>query len=1148
MVIMSVILLLCILEFYKVLFNNGILVHYDLRFGLTAYEQLRYNILHINVQGPKIPIILLTYLFSTFIGSIISLKLILPLCLFIACILVYNANKGILNLIFKKCYGEETWKYNPLIVLSSFIGTLIFIYNPWTIINIHHHVWPVIADAAIYLAIVQIDKFLWEDRKLTDFVKRSLIISFLFMLMATQPQFVLAYFPIVFSLYICVYIIVCRGNFIRRLLSKRIMILLIIIILINAFWLLPSLVSLLIGVHSPATYAIVEENLKIMSHRANIANVVLFANSYVWEHGYTVNFDLRLDGINIWCLSSPLLFALAGLSSLMLLRTVTKNFSDYQHNEEYRKLSLVLFVLLLFIGSIIFATGSYYSLIGNIIMYIFLKTPLGWCIRNPYNADGLVLISLVALNSMFIALSYREFGKKRLKVLVILIIVIVILATLLWGWPALTGNLNNHLKVLPYPKSLYSIITNLSKFRCKTLIMWFPESSLSQRNCLKYEDIPEISIAQICFQYPSPLEYDKEFVEFINYIIADNLNNIFSKVIEKLDIGYIVVRKDIRKCSPLCLQLSNLVNKLRKILERTNYIIYCKNISDDLFIVYKVNLTNLSYFRTYGYITYTTTPDLLFEFSFNNCLPFLFPVNNLYFELGKIVYSPLRKYIITIKPIHYKPSQYWSLGYFQGGWLKDINLFLDKMRIQIWDTNYGLPVLFTYARFRIPITKLKLNSAKLVSIENLSLKRSLPVSVKLGHIYYLTINLHKYNKSKLCLSILEFSSKMKYISKLIKCVTNIHKNREGFYIVITNPLVKYIYIKPIKLSNLSGIEGDIRVYDITNIVLYPSISTEFQVNSAGYYYIIVRYLCNRKGGIFRVLVDNRVVAYLISKDDINEFNWKIIGPIYLNKGPHKLTFENIVGFNGIGVVIIIPKKKFEHFMNLLISLLNQSNIFYMFSASYNMHIHGRYKRYTRWLLLYPGSYIWHSITILKRGEYYIDVELEGKAQICISNECYITDEKYYKLIKVGPYNLFKHRYMLIIKNIGNKRLRVGRIILYSATKTLSMRGKQATILKVIPYEYKIILKINASKPFLLLTHIGYNPLIKAYVYKNNKLLKVISPLPVYELINGYWIPVKGLLRIVIINITYPYFKVGIYISSFTIVILVVILIILQRFR
>lgn len=87
--------------------------------------------------------------------------------------------------------------------------------------------------------------------------------------------------------------------------------------------------------------------------------------------------------------------------------------------------------------------------------------------------------------------------------------------------------------------------------------------------------------------------------------------------------------------------------------------------------------------------------------------------------------------------------------------------------------------------------------------------------------------------------------------------------------------------------------------------------------------------------------------------------------------------------------------------------------------------------------------------------------------------------------------------------------------------------------KINPTLWKV--KVNATKPFFLTFAESYDPLWEARVYKDGKLVEKVKPVPVYGVINGFWINQTGDLEIVLRYTPQDWFERGLIISLTTFV-------------
>ncbi|WP_330999823.1 carbohydrate binding domain-containing protein [Archaeoglobus neptunius] len=85
--------------------------------------------------------------------------------------------------------------------------------------------------------------------------------------------------------------------------------------------------------------------------------------------------------------------------------------------------------------------------------------------------------------------------------------------------------------------------------------------------------------------------------------------------------------------------------------------------------------------------------------------------------------------------------------------------------------------------------------------------------------------------------------------------------------------------------------------------------------------------------------------------------------------------------------------------------------------------------------------------------------------------------------------------------------------------------------KVNPTLWKV--KVNATKPFMLSFAEAYDPLWEARIYKDGRKVETVKSIPLYSVINGFWINETGDLEIVIRYKPQDWFEIGLMISGLT---------------
>ena len=184
---------------------------------------------------------------------------------------------------------------------------------------------------------------------------------------------------------------------------------------------------------------------------------------------------------------------------------------------------------------------------------------------------------------------------------------------------------------------------------------------------------------------------------------------------------------------------------------------------------------------------------------------------------------------------------------------------------------------------------------------------------------------------------------------------------------------------------------------------------------------------------------------------------------------------------------------------------------------------------------------WQDVEIVKNGTYKIALRGIGEFEVKIGNKSFILESNKLNFTYSQPFYLTEGKYGLEItpmnvKNLTKPELDV--VWLYSSNKTVDqlfkVKEKPAKIIsyeKINPTLWKA--KVNASKPFMLSFAEAYDPLWEARIYKNGKLVEKVRSIPLYSVINGFWINETGNLTIVIRYVPQDWFELGLKISALT---------------
>lgn len=334
----------------------------------------------------------------------------------------------------------------------------------------------------------------------------------------------------------------------------------------------------------------------------------------------------------------------------------------------------------------------------------------------------------------------------------------------------------------------------------------------------------------------------------------------------------------------------------------------------------------------------------------------------------------------------------------------------------------------------------------------------------------------------------------------------------------------------------------------TNIPKYIKpvvIDMDLNVDNGDEYKLFVRYFKNEDGGKINISIDN-ITKSINTQDQLNKFVWSQVATLNLKKGKYKLTLTNVEGFNAVNVFALISKKEYEKLQEKIYTLLEGKRLIYIFEAESDLYrnnitISKKANASNGKVIEFKKvSAVWQNVSILRDDNYTMALKLNGTINVQIGQEKYnissnTTDFKY-----IGPIYLNKgNRRIMISSNVNNSDLDV--IWIYSTNNkgenvedifTINeVSAKVINYYKVDPTLYKI--QINAPKPFMMSFAESYDPLWIANIDKidgNNIKPEEIRSVPLYSVVNGFWINQTGNLDISVRYKPQEWFEIGLVIS------------------
>ena len=310
-----------------------------------------------------------------------------------------------------------------------------------------------------------------------------------------------------------------------------------------------------------------------------------------------------------------------------------------------------------------------------------------------------------------------------------------------------------------------------------------------------------------------------------------------------------------------------------------------------------------------------------------------------------------------------------------------------------------------------------------------------------------------------------------------------------------------------------------------------SLPMKIDIQKSGIYDLYMRYLQNHKGGKIKILIDEQT-SEINTTSQIDDFVWKKVDTINLSEGEHTLTLENVDGFNAVNIFALIPpEKRYEYFDNASRVAKGLRNIYILESESdfyyYNATVSENNPEFSngKGLILSKSSEMSTKLDIIKNSHYRIAVRAlscpacgDIKVNLGFDNyELNVTSQKEeLKLFYTETVFLQNGTYDLTLSSEREATIDV--VWIYSVeedNETLEdvFTPKKAPA-EVVSYEEidptKYIVHVNATNPFMLAFAESYDPLWVAALDGEK-----VGAIPLYSVINGFYIDKTGDLTITI---------------------------------
>ena len=345
------------------------------------------------------------------------------------------------------------------------------------------------------------------------------------------------------------------------------------------------------------------------------------------------------------------------------------------------------------------------------------------------------------------------------------------------------------------------------------------------------------------------------------------------------------------------------------------------------------------------------------------------------------------------------------------------------------------------------------------------------------------------------------------------------------------------------LPNIVWID-DVEVYDITRYTKPVTLEIPFTVEDSGDYKLFIRYFKNQKGGLIKVYLDGESIS-IETRDQLNKFVWEDLGTFYLEKGEYKIVLENVYGFNAVNLFALIPEDEYYRALDEVSQLLLDKTVIYLFEAESDLYrLNAEIIKDINFsngeaLSLDNNSIVWQNLDIVKGGSYRLAIRGIGSFKVVIGDYIFILESDTLNFTYSPLFYLEEGSYKIEITTLNGEG-KLDTLWLYSTEtdKTVEqlfeVKVKPAEVVsfeKVDPTLWRV--EVDAKKPFMLSFAEAYDPLWEARIYKDGELIDKVKSIPLYSVINGFWIDETGRLTIEIRYLPQDWFELGIIISAST---------------
>jgi hypothetical protein len=1050
--------------------------------------------------------------------------------------------------------------YKKRIGIISLIVAIIYMLN---FKALHTIIWPTLhfAYALAPITLVSFIKFTSLPK-----IKYALSVVFLMTLTAGSPHY-LFFMMMLMGFWFTYYTITQKFTNINRQLIKLLSLSMLLFILINSFWLLPFVYSIIFSTVPGPNYIITLESIDMLSRNSGLADTTRLVDIW-WQHSSIMPENGLVK--NIWLLSS---FFIPILSFTSLI------FSKKEY-KKYSKFFFVISILIIFIST---GTNNAFS---RIYTWLTLNLPFGWLLRAP-NKLTMILAMIYSFSCGITLLSVFNNNWKKTVIITVTSLILFSVSIL----PMANGHLYGIFTPVRIPKE-YDMTNNYISGLQDYNVLWLPLTysgnvSWAPEKLVGPLDVRSSSMPNIAsFNLQS-----KNYLEYIFEVLLENKSNNIHKLLTVLNVKYIVFHNDTSEHKQYNIsKLLEMQNDI-KLQEKYGFIYIFENPN----YVNKTNILGTNIFITGGLNKFASINALSTFNPLNSSLYFLDQGHHDTFNPASIKeavivnqnpqnlawLSCVKKYLAIPFDAtnHHNPSKFWSKAMTSNPLHGDWHPYLKELEIENWDFDYGEGLVFTgmsstlekpapnenelmvqwtfdsttdIDQWKNYTSKNQFGALYSITSENDALKAELMNSTsgwktinspltqaEYGNWYQWLFKIKGENTHETHIKIIEYNEEKKiletnYIKNTGSGTFNWEKIR--LYFTPNNPSTKYTQLQiwhghdttqplPNKIL-LDNVEK----YNLRRFVKPVTLEIPLEAREPGEFVFLTRLFENQHGGSIMIQIEDN--NYTINtKNQINKFVWKEVDTIDLEKGSYIVNLTNVEGFNAVNLFVLISKQEYQSAINQQEQILQDNRVIYILEAESDLYYKnatisnqygGKASNGKILELIYPSK-AWIEVEILKQSNYTIAIRNKGSINILIDEKEYTSNSTQLNWTYIGPINLKKGKYNVELKpSFIDQRMNDPSqldVIWFYSTKNLNETIEDVFTIDEKPAEITMYQKIdstkykieaNATKPFMLTFAESYDQLWSAYVNQEK-----INSVQLYSVINGFWINHTGKLEITV---------------------------------